>query len=348
MRASDIQQSITINQMYDLLDQLGAAPILNNENEIIAKSICHGDDRYKLYYYDNSKRFTCYTNCGSGFSVFDLLQKVLGIDFITSLNMVKDKLNIQGNSIPINQLPDMNCFKKFSGEVVCTEYEYYDERILQQFHKLYHPSWIKDNISTYAMNKYNIRFNIVDNQIIIPHYDINNNLIGVRVRNLNSEVLDRGQKYMPLFYGNGEYTHNLRGNLYGLNIVESNVRKYGKIIIFESEKACMQLETMYPDHNVAVALSGSNLTDEQADIINDLDVTEVIIALDKEFDGVNTNDEFEYARMIRKNFLSKLLAFHKVSIIWDSDNLLSEKESPSDCGKDIFEELLKNRIVISE
>lgn len=348
MRASDIQQAITIDQMFELLSELGAAPIKNNDNEIIMKSICHGDERYKLYYYDNSKRFTCYTNCGSGFSVFDLIQKALGVDFITSLNMIKDKMNISGESLPVNQMPEMDFFKKFNGDKVTTDYDTHDCNTLNQFQKLYHPSWIEDGISTYAMNKYNIRFNIVDNQIIIPHYNISNELIGIRVRNLSKRDLDEGRKYMPLFYCGSEYNHNLRGNLYGLNVVESNVREQKRIIIFESEKACMQLETMFPDNNVAVALSGSNLTDEQAAIINELDVSEVVIALDKEFKDVNTEDEFEYSRMIRRNFLSKLLVFHKVSIIWDKDNLLDEKESPSDRGKEVFQELFNNRIVISE
>lgn len=348
MRASDIQNSIDINQMFSLLSDLGAAPILNNDNEIIAKSICHGDDRYKLYYYDNSKRFTCYTNCGSGFSVFDLIQKVMGVDFIGSLNIIKDKMDISDTNIPINQMPDLDCFRKFDGEETHNDYEIYDNNALNQFQKLYHRSWIDDGISTYAMNKYNIRFNIVDNQIIIPHYNISNDLVGIRVRNLHKDIVDNGAKYMPLFYCNQQYPHSLGGNLYGLNVVEDNVKRYGKIIIFESEKACMQLETMYPDDNIAVALCGSTLTDTQADIINSLDVEEVIIALDKEFKDINTQDESTYARMIRRNFLGKLLVFHKVSIIWDDKNLLDEKESPSDRGKKVFEELFNNRIVISE
>lgn len=36
----------------------------------------------------------------------------------------------------------------------------------------------------------------------------------------------------------------------------------------------------------------------------------------------------------------------KISVIWDEDNLLEYKDSPSDLGKHIFEKLLKSRIDI--
>ena len=49
-----IKNSLTLEQLYSFLDDLGAAPQLQ-ENMIINKTICHNGNSHKLYYYDNTK-----------------------------------------------------------------------------------------------------------------------------------------------------------------------------------------------------------------------------------------------------------------------------------------------------
>ena len=44
---------------------------------------------------------------------------------------------------------------------------------------------MQENITKNSMDKYNIRYSISQNKIVIPHYDINNELIGIRGRALN-------------------------------------------------------------------------------------------------------------------------------------------------------------------
>ena len=41
------------------------------------------------------------------------------------------------------------------------------------------------------MDKYNIRFSPTQNKIIIPHYDINGRLVGIRGRALNIEEVEK-------------------------------------------------------------------------------------------------------------------------------------------------------------
>lgn len=88
------------------------------------------------------------------------------------------------------------------------------------------------------MKLYNIRYSILQNKIIIPHYDVDNNLIGIRGRALNEEDLVYG-KYMPIQIENKIYSHPLMFNLYGLNIVKNNIKRLKTAIIAESEKASM-------------------------------------------------------------------------------------------------------------
>ena len=72
----EIKNSLTIEQIFDLLYALNAEPVLKN-NIIISRTICHGGDSHKLYYYDNTKLFRCYTQCENDtFDIFQLIIKL--------------------------------------------------------------------------------------------------------------------------------------------------------------------------------------------------------------------------------------------------------------------------------
>ena len=71
-----IKNNLTIEQIGDLLFTLDANPIIKNDY-IISRTICHGGDSHKLYYYDNTKLFRCYTQCaGDTFDIFELIVKI--------------------------------------------------------------------------------------------------------------------------------------------------------------------------------------------------------------------------------------------------------------------------------
>ena len=118
--------------------------------------------------------------------------------------------------------------------------------------------WLNDGISVESMKTYNILYSISENKIIIPHYNLNGELIGIRGRALNEEDLILG-KYMPVKIENITYAHPLGYNLYGLNFVKENVKKYKTAIIAEGEKSCLQYSTMFgQDRNIVVATCGSS------------------------------------------------------------------------------------------
>lgn len=57
------------------------------------------------------------------------------------------------------------------------------------------------------MDKYNILYSISQEKIVIPHYDINNNLVGIRGRALNEWEIENVGKYMPIRIENKWYAH---------------------------------------------------------------------------------------------------------------------------------------------
>ena len=74
-RLEQIKNQLTIEQIFDLLLTLGADPILR-EDYLVCRTICHGGSSHKLYYYDNTKLFRCYTECSDTFDIFQLIVKL--------------------------------------------------------------------------------------------------------------------------------------------------------------------------------------------------------------------------------------------------------------------------------
>lgn len=75
----EIKNSLTIDEVFNLVAEFGGEPIMKGESLFTAKTICHnnfGEGSHKLYYYDNTKLFKCYTDCGTSFDIFELVAKI--------------------------------------------------------------------------------------------------------------------------------------------------------------------------------------------------------------------------------------------------------------------------------
>lgn len=120
-------------------------------------------------------------------------------------------------------------------EDILIEYKIYDDKILSNLPFLPPEPWIKEGISKETMNRYNIKYYAKDHKVVIPHYNIENQLIGIRGRSLVQEDIEKYGKYMPLRISKMMYTHPLSINLYGLNLNLNNINQMKKIIIFEEK-----------------------------------------------------------------------------------------------------------------
>jgi len=193
-----------------------------------------------------------------------------------------------------------------------------------------HRDWINDGIKYETQIKFGVCYNLVENQIVFPIYNDMDELIGIKARNLNYKNRSDLPKYIylnPFFVG---------GNLYGLNIAKKTRKKY--IIIFEAEKSVMKAWQYGYDNTVALACK--ELTNIQVDLLNKYitDDTDIILAYDKDVymkDGkLNKVELRKAANRFTKN---------NVYCLIDLDNKIGNKDAPIDCGKEIFENLLKNK-----
>lgn len=353
MKAKDILELITHEQMKQLMRHLGSEVCnVTTKGCYTFKTICHGGDSHKLYYFLDSKYFHCFTSCGQ-LSIFNIVEQVRGCSFSEAKQYVINFLGIEDSFSFVeddaHMIDDWDMFNMIDNAYrepqSVNDLEPYDERVMTVFTDEYYQGWIDEGISIQTMKKFNIKLYTSQKSIIIPHYNRYGELIGIRRRTLDEEEVERGNKYMPICIEGKWYTHPLQFNLYGLNLNEHNIRSAKTIVLVESEKGVMQLETMYPNKNISVALSSSNLSNAQVEMILELGVREVIFALDKQYKENYSNEYKTYQQKIIK-LASKLTPFVNVTILWDKDGLLGYKDSPTDKGREVFEQLMTKRIQI--
>ena len=77
--AGTIVTNLTIDQVVLFLRSLGVEELDVHDDYIVCPTICHNPideaESMKLYYYDKTKNFHCYTQCSENFNIISLYQK---------------------------------------------------------------------------------------------------------------------------------------------------------------------------------------------------------------------------------------------------------------------------------
>lgn len=330
------------------MKDLGADRYQETNNAVIFPTICHNHDQedgsMKLYYYPKTHTFHCYTTCGCTFNIFEMFKKRYEL-FGISYDFYKDiVLKIEPN--PINRkrqefIQRYESIYETPNHTPEVNMPHINKGILNMYNFYPTAEWLEDGISEEAMRHYNILYSISDNKIIIPHYDVDDNLVGIRGRALNDEDLVLG-KYMPVKIEGKYYAHPLGYNLYGLNVVKDNIKTYKMAIIAEAEKSCMQSETMFgPDRNIVVAACGSTIHKYQIDLLIKCGAERILLAFDKE--GETWKEQCEYFDKL-KSLCSKYKNYVTMGFTFDNSGLLKLKQSPFDCGPVVATKLISKGV----
>lgn len=350
MTAEEVKAVLTDDDIIHILEQLGATIYQNTKEYIISDTICHCGSSAKLYYYKSTKSMYCYTECGS----IDILEIVCrlkkytlpeAINWICIQCHLSDKRGF-GTTSCISDWSFINNYSKSKEKIKESNTKYFDKKILNIFQDKYYQGWIDEGISIESMKKYSIKYSSFLNRIIIPHYDIDNNIIGIRGRTLTESDEEQFGKYSPIKIGNTIFNHSLGNNLYGININAETIRQKQKVLIVEGEKSVLQADTMFGSDNFTLAVCGSSFHSWQRNMLIKLGVKEVIIGLDKQYEDSESSEADAWAKHIFKEFVKPLSAYFAVYVLWDNDNVLGYKQSPTDCGKDVLLKLMKNKIYV--
>lgn len=361
-----VRDTITDEDVYNLLLEWGGEPE-RRKDCFVSRTICHnpyGEGSHKLYYYFNTRLFQCYSGCPDpSFDIMELTQKIFhnqkgqDIDLNEAVRFLAIKFSIEGDADGQQDQEDeeWRILEEYARprEIEIKDYhaemKNYDDIILNRFnHNVLIEPWIKDNISQEVMKFANISYFPGNDQIVIPHYDINNKLVGIRGRTLIKEDAERFGKYRPIYVNGTLYTHPLGFNLYGINWAKENIKTLGKAIVFESEKSVLQYMSYFGiENNIAVACCGSNFSLYQLQLLKDCNVKEIVIAFDRQWEKMGSDEQKLWdKKLIALN--NKLKLEVNVSFIYDIDMLTDYKDSPTDKGRDIFLKLYLSRKYIKE
>lgn len=357
----ELKGKLELEQIYDLIEAWGGEPEYT-DGGLISQTICHnlpGEGSRKLYYYENTRLFRCYTGCvDPTFDVFDLCIKVKKKqekkewELYDAMDYIAGYFGFEGAEMPDeseDSLKDWVIFKRHAKPVIAQkpqiQLKEYNPIILTRFAYPRISSWEREGIAPEISRQNFIGYYPGGEQITIPHFDINDRLIGIRGRSLAEDEAARYGKYRPLLIGKQLYNHPLSMNLYNLNNSKDNIRRVKAAIIFESEKSCLMYQSHYGRENdISVACCGSNISSYHIGLLRDLGVNEIIIAFDRQFVEIS-DDEFKRLKAKLIHLYNKYGKNVRISAIFDKHMLLPYKASPIDKGPEIFEQLLKERIV---
>ena len=357
MDIRELRDELTDESIKEILAQFNVEPVDENEDRIIFPTCCHNLEggSPKLFYYKNTKLFHCYTECAASFDIFTLLQKMYALrgQEIT-LRQAVEICNLDSSSLKpedrayscvedLKYMQELNNF--YIPDIENLGFKTYEKDVLKKypFNYMGIMPWIEEGIGVSAIQRFSIGYDNYNKAIIIPNFDYNGNLIGIRARYFKPEDIAKG-KYRPL-YANGQlYNHPTGRTFYGIYENHKNIERKKMAIIFEGEKSVLLFETIYgPQNNVALATLGQNITKDHIQYLLKMKVTHVILAYDTDY------EDYEQLKEVEKKYKEKariLSPYFNVSYLIDYDFALPYKSSPIDGGKDIFERLLDNRRIV--
>lgn len=203
--------------------------------------------------------------------------------------------------------------------------EWLDESILLDYIPVPNEVFKEDYIPYWVQDHFEIGVDLWSKRYTIPirsHRD--GKIVSVKGRDM-TDTSD--YKYLYL------YNFNKSIELYGLLQNKNEIIRRNQVILYESEKAVLQ--SFGYGYRNGLAMSGSSITPTQAQIIKNLSLDlEIVISMDSE------KEPKDYFPIIR------LFKGRNVSCTYNYNNLLDERESICDRGKEVFETILSERVTI--
>ena len=358
MDFKELRQQLTDEMIKNLLGQFNVYPVFEDEDKIIFPTCCHNLDggSPKLFYYKNSKLFRCYTECCSTFDIFTLLQKMYKlrnqeISLKQAIELCDLDSNLEIADIDISCLNDIRYLQELNNtyipDIENLGFKQYDKEILRKYSFSYQGlmSWLEEGIEVSALQRFNIKYDSSSQAIVIPNFDYDGNLIGLRGRYLKPEDIKKG-KYRPIYDYNTHtlYNHPTGRTFYGIYENHKNIERKKICVIFEGEKSVLTYETIYgSNNNIALATLGQNITKDHIQYLLKMKVTNIILAYDTDY------EDYKQLQEVEKLYIEKakiLAPYFNVSILMDYDFLLPYKSSPIEGGKEIFEKILQDRRIV--
>lgn len=185
--------------------------------------------------------------------------------------------------------------------------------------------WEREGISREVLDRFEVYYDGFSDRLVYPIRNLDGYIVNVGGRALDPKWKEKQmRKYTYLFSWGGAMAV-----IYGLYENMEAILKSKEVIIFEGCKSVLIAST-WGIQNCAALLT-SHLNPNQMKILARLGCR-VVFALDKEVD------------IRRDKQIDKLRRYVNCEYLFDSSNLLEEKDSPVDKGEEVFKKLYGARI----
>lgn len=297
-------------------------------------SMCRigGDNRNGLLVWLDSLNYKMMTRNRSG-NIFTLVMDETDCSFPSALDKIarwvgyKDDIRIR--------LPFDGFYKQAKRDIFGNydlNFTYYSESDLPPANAL-SQKFFKDGVDFKTQELFGVRMDLADNSIAIPIHDYGGKLIGCKNRN-NDPFCDKDYR----FYASLPYPKN--NVVYGYSMNYYNIINKNNLVLLEAEKGVQQLYSF--GSGIGLGASGHCLSTVQAHYIKSLGAKNIIIAYDE---GIS-EDELRYEA--EKLKVNTHIMQNSVYYLFDKNNYYlnkGSKDSPSDHGRYLFEQMCKNCLV---
>ena len=335
MEVRQLKEYILENNFIETILQNIGCHSISHKNGMYQCANKDGDNKSAICVYENEALITVnYTRkMIKGKRQTDLIDLVCyneNLSFSNGLKFIADLLGISYYHDFNEDVPESLQLTKLIQDMNSHHDENRDKplkpiskRILTYYKPYVNDMFKNDNISYKTQREFDIGYDEETNRITIPIYSSIGDLVGVKGR-LFKEHLDSNElKYIYL-----EPTARSR-ILYGLNKTYDFIKQEKIVYVVEAEKGVLQLYS-YGCKN-CVATGGKRLSRTQIEMLTRLGV-HIVFAFDRD---VNKKELEEIADSFEKNI--------PIYAIYDKNNILEEKESPTDDPRK-WEVLVKNNL----
>lgn len=327
-----------------ILSSLGCHNIQHNEKHgYYSAAQKDGDNPKGVVIYDNDYLNYVSFSRNIGFDgyrdIISLIQDTNNIDFVSAIKWLHRILDLE--FIPYkkqeNKEERIDILSVFSDireeryKVDVADIHEINEEAIDEYVPMLHIDWFREGIMPWAREKFGLCYSYKHNRMVIPlRYWADGRLLGFNQRTMINNWKELG---VSKYFITPSYQKSL--NLYGLWENKDTIKDAGYCMIVESEKSVLKRYSQ--NDGTCVALQGKTMSEEQRRIIQSLNISEVIVSLDKDV-------PIEEIWCI----CEKLYGFVNVSYIWDKWGLLNEKDSICDAPKKIYDFLFKHRVEYGE
>ena len=323
------------DMIYNVLEKVGFTDISDNFNHGLEFRCAweDGGNPTSVRVIKDNLRAQCFSKNING-DIITLVEAKLNCGFTKAVDVIGKVVNFNDVKKEEYEIPFDGFFKKVKKmqDNKYVEIETYDESILNDFEIVPNQMFLEDGIDSNIQLKYQIGYDVRTDRITVVWRGFGGKIVGLMGRLNRREVFDKENKWFPII------PFPKSRALFGFSENYRNIQSKSGVIISESEKSTMALESK--GIGIGVSIGGSSLSQFQANNIKSLFPNIIIVALDE---GLDEEVSVHMAEQLKMDSLYS----NKVGYIYDKNNLILPKGSklaPADLHKDDLSRLMKNHI----